>query len=413
MRSLAGKRILLGVTGGIGAYKAAIVARQLVQAQAVVDVVLTRGATQFIGAATFAGITGRRVRTEVWEDIADDTHVALGRAAEAVLVYPATAHTLARFAQGFADDLLTTALLVARCPIVVAPAMHTEMWTHQATQDNIARLRDRGITVAGPDDGELMGGDTGPGRLIEPQLAVRAVADMLVDDPATSIGPTAGPLVGRQVIVTAAGTREIIDPVRFIGNRSTGKMGFALAHACANAGATVTLITGPTELATPTGVTARVDVESADDMYEAVMDRFDNADIIIKAAAVADFRPTIRSQHKIKKHGAAPVIELAPTRDILAECGKRRNGARHPILVGFAAETDDVRRNAVDKIAAKQADLLVVNDVSRSDAGFAVDTNEVALLDRDGDWTELPASSKLAIAQVIVDEIVRRFVSDR
>jgi phosphopantothenoylcysteine decarboxylase / phosphopantothenate---cysteine ligase len=253
---LAGARVLLGVTGGIGAYKAAIVARLLVGAGAVVDPVLTRGAERFIGAATFEGITGRRARTEVWTDIPDETHVALGRAADLALIYPASAHTLARLAHGLADDLLTTTLLAATCPLVVAPAMHTEMWRHPATQDNITRLTERGVEVVGPADGPLMGGDVGPGRLVEPEDAVDRLATI------RRRATAAGDLAGRTVVVTAGGTREPLDPVRYLGNRSSGKMGYAIAEAAADRGADVHLVSAPTGLAAPTGV-KRHDVVTA------------------------------------------------------------------------------------------------------------------------------------------------------
>jgi phosphopantothenoylcysteine decarboxylase / phosphopantothenate---cysteine ligase len=406
---LHGARVLLGVTGGIAAYKAALVARLLVGAGATVDPVLTPGATRFIGAATFEGITGRRVRSEVWEDIPDETHVALGRAADVALVYPATAHVIAKLAGGLADDLLTTTLLASTCPLVVAPAMHTEMWEHPATQHNVEVLRERGVHILGPATGRLMGGDEGAGRVVEPAEAL----EMLRSLPASpSRGAVASAertqdLAGRTVLVTAAGTREPIDPVRFLGNRSTGKMGFAVAAAAAARGAQVLLIAGPTSLPTPPGVDRR-DVTTALDMHAAVFDLVDQVDVVVKAAAVADFRPAVTHDAKLKKDAGVPSIELTRNPDILAELGAQREGGGRPLLVGFAAETDDVEANGRAKLERKQADLLVVNDVGGSDTGFAVDTNAVIILGRDGARVDVPLSSKAQVADHILDEVVDR-----
>ncbi len=393
---LRGRRVLLGVSGGIAAYKSVLVARLLVQAGAEVDVVMTRGAARFIGAPTFEGITGRRVRSEVWEDVDTETHVALARAADVVVIYPATAHTLAKAAAGLADDLLTTSLLATTAPLVVAPAMHTEMWQHPATQANVDLLSARGAVVVGPASGPLMGGDVGPGRVVEPAELVAAVR--------SAIGP--GDLRGRRVLVTAGGTREAIDPVRFLGNRATGRMGFAIAARAARRGAVVTLVAGPTDLATPSGVT-RVDVVSADDMHRAVVEARDAQDLIVKAAAVADFRPAVVSPGKVKKAAGFPEIRLVPTVDILAELGGWRaaSGDAAPVLVGFAAETDDVLANGQAKLVRKGVDLLVVNDVSESDAGFGVDTNRVTILRADAtEPLALPLAAKAEIADRILDE---------
>lgn len=398
--SLAGARVVLGVSGGIAAYKAAVVARLLVKAGAVVDPVLTRGAARFVGAATFEGITGRRVRTEVWEDVDAETHVALARHADLVAVYPATAHLLAKAASGLADDLLTTTLLAATCPVVAAPAMHTEMWSHAATQANAAALRSRGVVLVGPDAGELMGGDVGAGRAVDPEAFVAAIDSTLRRD---------ADLAGRVVVVTAAGTREPLDPVRFLGNRSSGKMGFALAEAAAQRGATVHLVAAPTLLETPAGV-QRHDVTTAAEMLAAVEELAEQADVVIKAAAVADFRPTNASDHKLKKDAGVPRIELERNPDILAELGRRKaEGKRvRPLLVGFAAETDDVEGYAQRKLKAKNADLFVVNDVSARDAGFEVDTNRVVVLGRDGARVDVPLSRKSEVARLVLDEVVAR-----
>ncbi|HKJ56403.1 MAG TPA: bifunctional phosphopantothenoylcysteine decarboxylase/phosphopantothenate synthase, partial [Nitriliruptoraceae bacterium] len=396
LASLTGRRIVVGVTGGIAAYKAPLVVRRLLAAGATVDVILTRGGARFVGEATFAGLTGRKVRSEVWEDIEDETHVALARRADVIAVYPATAHTLARAAAGMADDLLTTTLLATTAPVVMAPAMHTEMWEHAATQDNAAILRDRGVRLVGPDEGFLMGGDSGAGRAVEPDVFVAAVVSELHrDDPATpavdirtrrpleATNDHRGPahvaavedghdhdLSGVHVVVSAGGTREPIDPVRHLGNASTGRMGFAIAEAAAARGATVELVAAPTHLETPDDVT-RIDVVTAAEMHDVIVARAGTADVVIKAAAVADFRPRATSSSKIKKAGGMPSIEWVPNPDILATLGRTRadTGVGPTVLVGFAAETDDVEAHAMQKLASKQADLLVANDVAQPGAG--------------------------------------------
>ncbi len=360
LASLTGRRIVVGVTGGIAAYKAPLVVRRLLAAGASVDVILTRGGARFVGEATFAGLTGRKVRSEVWEDIEDETHVALARRADVIAVYPATAHTLARAAAGLADDLLTTTLLATTAPVVMAPAMHTEMWEHAATQANAAVLRQRGVRLVGPDEGFLMGGDSGAGRAVEPDAFVAAVVSELHGDhsprpavdiqsrrrpphpvdqrePATvaPMGPRSRTrdLAGVRVLVTAGGTREPIDPVRHLGNASTGRMGFAIAAAAAARGAIVDLVAAPTHLPTPADVT-RIDVETAVQMSEVVMARAADADVVVKAAAVADFRPAETSSHKIKKAGGVPTLELVPNPDILldprSQSGRQRGGAARP-----------------------------------------------------------------------------------
>ncbi|WP_211262466.1 bifunctional phosphopantothenoylcysteine decarboxylase/phosphopantothenate--cysteine ligase CoaBC [Nitriliruptor alkaliphilus] len=400
MGDLAGVRVLLGVTGGIAAYKAALVARLLVHAGATVDPVLTRGAERFIGAATLEGLTGRRVRSDVWEDIPGESHVALGRAADVALIYPATAHTIAKLAGGLADDLLTTTLLAATCPLVVAPAMHTEMWQHAATAANVATLTGRGVHVIGPASGILMGGDVGAGRVVEPEDAIAAVRAALA-----SAAPDRD-LQGRTVVVTAGGTREPIDPVRYLGNRSTGKMGFAIADAAARRGASVHLVAANAGLPTPDGVT-RHDVTTALELRDAVLGLVDRADVVVKAAAVADFRPATVAASKLKKADGVPVVELTRNPDVLAELGAARSGpGERPLLVGFAAETDDPEQRGWDKLKRKGADLLVVNDVSRSDAGFATDTNHVVILGADGSRVEVALAAKREVADRILDRVV-------
>jgi phosphopantothenoylcysteine decarboxylase / phosphopantothenate---cysteine ligase len=402
-RPLEDVRVLLGVSGGIAAYKAVLLARLLVGAGAAVDTVLTRGAQRFVGAATFEGITGRPVRDDVWDDIPSDTHVATGRAAKLAIVYPATAHTLAKLAGGLADDLLTTTLLAATCPLVVAPAMHTEMWQHPATRANAAVLAERGVRLLGPADGELMGGDTGPGRLVDADEAFSLLLELHRSQAASDLD-------GRRMVVTAAGTREPIDPVRFLGNRASGKMGFAIAAAAARRGAHVLLVTGPTHLPTPAGV-QRTDVGTTLEMRAAVLGAVDadpGPDVVVKAAAVADFRPSTVSGSKLKKGAGVPTIELVANPDILAELGARPRDDARPLLVGFAAETDDVEANGRDKLARKGADLLVVNDVGGDDAGFAVDTNRVVVLGRDGSRTVIDLAAKTEVAHRILDLVVAR-----
>ena len=391
-----GPRVLLGVSGGIGAYKAAALARGLVTAGATVDVVLTRGAREFVGAATFEGITGRPVRGEVWEGVADATHVELARAADVLVVYPATAHTLARLANGLADDLLTTAALVHRGPLVLAPAMHTEMWEHPATTANVATLRDRGALVVGPATGPLMGGDAGPGRLAEPDEVLTAIA---------AITTGAGDLAGRRVLVTAGGTREPIDPVRYLGNRSSGRMGFALAAAARARGAEVVLITGPSALMTPPGV-ERVDVTTAREMDAAVTDRVGGQDVVLMAAAVADFRPDVAHATKLRRGDGPPTVTLVANPDVLAGVVARRGAAARPLVVGFAAETGDLEAGARRKLAEKGVDLLVANDVAAAGVGFDTEENAVLVLHRDGPVRAVPRAAKAAVATAILDEVV-------
>ena len=394
-------RVVLGVSGGIAVYKAPLVVRLLLKAGLTVDVVPTRGALEFVGATTFEGLTGRRVRTEVWEDVPEETHVALARAADVVAVYPATAHTIAKAAHGLADDLLTTTLLATTAPVVLAPAMHAEMWEHPATRTNAAALEARGVTIVGPTTGALMGGDAGTGRAVEPDEFVAAVL---------AAAPGTRDLDGRHVVVTAGGTREPIDPVRYLGNRSTGRMGFAVAAAAAARGARVTLVAAPTHLSTPPGVD-RVDVVTARDLRDAVTGVAADADVVVKAAAVADFRPAATADRKLKKADGTPVVELVANPDTLQELGDaRRAGTLElPVLVGFAAETDDVEANGRAKLERKGADLLVVNDVSATDAGFGTDTNRVVILSESG-RVDVPLASKREVADRILDEVVARLV---
>jgi phosphopantothenoylcysteine decarboxylase/phosphopantothenate--cysteine ligase len=413
-RPLAGRSVVVGVTGGIAAYKAALLVRLLLADGADVEVVMTRGARAFVGAVTFEGLTGRTVRTEVWEDVPDGTHVQLGRNADAIVVYPATAHTLAKLANGLADDLLTTAALAHEGPLVLAPAMHTEMWSHPATVANVALLEDRGATVVGPATGALMGGDSGAGRVVEPgELRGALLAVLGVPAAAAVPAPDAvragRPLEGLRVVVTAGGTREAIDPVRFLGNRSSGRMGFAIAEAAADQGADVVLIAAPSELGTPPGV-RRVDVVSARDMDAAVREHEVGADAIIMAAAVADFRPEEESGRKWRRSDGPPALTLVANPDILAGIVDRRADAARPVTVGFAAQTGDLEAEAEAKLDAKRVDMLVANDVSAAGIGFESGENAVLILHADGRRREIPRAPKRVVAEAVLADLATHLV---
>ena len=403
VRPLDGRRVVVGVTGGIAAYKAALLVRLLLQDGALVDVVMTRGARAFVGAVTFEGLTGRPVRTEVWEDVPDGTHVQLGRDADAIVVYPATAHTLARLAGGLADDVLTTAALAHEGPLLIAPAMHTEMWDHPATAANIATLRSRGATVVGPATGPLMGGDSGAGRVVEPEEARDALLGVLGLEGAPAAG-LPRPLSGMTLLVTAGGTREAIDPVRYLGNRSSGRMGFAIASAAVEQGASVILVAAPSELPTPAGV-RRVDVVSARDMDEAVREHESQADAVIMAAAVADFRPAQELSGKWNRSDGPPAISLVANPDVLAGVVERRGGASRPVVVGFAAQTGDLERSASEKLARKGVEMLVANDVARAGIGFESTENAVLVLHADGRRRDVPQASKGLVAEAVLAEL--------
>ena len=391
--ALRGARVLLGVSGGIACYKAVEVARLLGKRGAHVQVVMTEAATKFVGTITFASLTHRPVYADLFDQEDRVLHVRLARETDLVLVAPATANLIAKIAHGIADDLLSAVLLTATCPVVVAPAMHTEMWEHAATRANIETLRSRGVHIVDPEEGELAGGDEGVGRLAEPQVIVSAVAETFA---------SGRDLAGVRVLVTAGGTQEPIDPVRFIGNRSSGKMGFAVATEAARRGADVTLVTGPTWLADPERVTV-LRVRTAEEMREAVVSRFDDTDVVVKAAAVADFRPANAATQKIKKDEGPPAVVLEPTIDILAELGRTKT---HQRLVGFSAETDDAVPRARKKLAAKNLDLIVVNTVGRPGSGFEADTNAAHILGADGTEEEFPLQTKAALARAICDRIV-------
>lgn len=396
--ALAGSTVVLGVTGGISAYKAVEVCRQLIDLGAHVVPVLTEDATRFVGETTFSALASERVRTSLFDDADPIPHTRLGQSADLVLVAPATAKLLGKYAAGISDDLLTATLLATRAPVVLAPAMHTEMWEHPAVVENVATLRRRGVHVVEPDTGRLAGGDVGAGRLAEPSRIVATVLHVL-QVPSASTPPD---LAGVRVLVTAGGTREPIDPVRFIGNRSSGKMGHAIAHVAAARGASTTLVTTQGPVSIP-GVAA-VDVDTAEEMAAAVLARYDDVDVVVMAAAVADFRPKVAAHEKIKKRDGVPEILLESTPDILAALGERK---RAQVLVGFAAETERVREHAAEKLAAKRVDLMVANDVGAADSGFEVDTNRAVLLDSSGASEELPLLTKVELAGVIWDHVGR------
>ena len=394
-------RITLGVTGGVAAYKAAELVRRLQQDGHSIQVVMTRSAREFIAPLTFAALSGQKVITDLFAESAGEAnlesaieHIAVAQRTDLLLVAPATADILAKFARGIADDFLTTLYLATTAPVVVAPAMNVSMWNHPATQENIEQLRKRNVRVVDPDEGYLACGMTGAGRLASQEAIVAAVNETL---------KLQRDLEGQTVLVTAGPTCEDLDPVRYITNRSSGKMGYAVAEAAARRGARVLLVSGPTSLETPTGV-ERMDVRSAEDMRRAVQERFAQSSIAIFAAAVADYRPAEAYTQKLKRGKEELTVRLEPNPDILAEAA-RNKGDR--LVAGFAAETDHVAENARKKLAAKNADLIVANDVTAEGAGFDGDTNIVTLFARDGRDLPLPKMSKREVAERILDEIVR------
>jgi phosphopantothenoylcysteine decarboxylase / phosphopantothenate---cysteine ligase len=400
-------RVVLGVAGGIAAYKACEVLRGLTESGCDVTVVPTSAALKFVGAATWEALSGKPVATDVWQDVHRVPHVRLGQDADCIIVAPATADLMARATHGIADDLLTNVLLTARCPVVLAPAMHTEMWEHPATRRNVELLRERGVLVLDPASGRLTGADTGPGRLPDPAAIVAAVRDVLRGRAA---GRSAD-LAGRRILISAGGTREEWDPVRFIGNRSSGRQGVELARTALSRGAVVTLVAAHMDVDPPAGATV-VRVESADEMRTAVLESATGVDIVVMAAAVADFRPAEPGEHKLKRGETGPGVSLplAQNPDILHELVEGRGPASRPLLVGFAAETGDPGRDVLslgrEKLARKGCDLLVVNDVG-SGRVFGQADNEVVILARDGAETVVPRGSKADVADAIWDVVVR------
>ncbi len=398
-------KIALGVTGGVAAYKAAELVRRLQQEKLDVQVVMTRAAQEFIAPLTFAAITGQKVITDMFRDVGAGPanvesaieHIAVAQRIDLLLVAPATADILGKFAHGIAEDFLSTLYLATKAPVVVAPAMNVNMWEHAATQENVAALRARGVHVVDPDEGYLACGMTGAGRLAATETIAKKVCDVL---------GLRRDLEGQTVLVTAGPTCEDIDPVRYLTNRSSGKMGYALAEAAHRRGARVILVSGPTERKIPEGVDW-IPVRSTEEMRRAVLERAGEAHIAILVAAVADYRPTAVEEKKIKRGEGSFTLELEPTPDILAELGRARGqGNAGRVLVGFAAETDRVAENARQKLARKGADMIVANDVTLEGAGFDTDTNIVTLYTRDGREIPLPKMIKLDVANRILDQVL-------
>jgi len=394
-------RVALGVTGGIAAYKAADLLRTLQDRGLEVQVIMTRSACEFVAPLTFAALSGRRVITEMFGEAQGEAnvesaieHIAVAQAIDALVVAPATANVLAKMAQGIADDFLTTLCLATKAPVVVAPAMNVNMWEHEATQKNVEILRGRGVKVVNPDEGDLACGMTGAGRLASVESIARAVFEILGlrDD-----------LKDETVLITAGRTEEPLDAVRYLSNRSSGKMGYALAEASRRRGARVILVSGPTHLEPPAGVIIER-VRTADEMAQAVFQHLDKASVVLMAAAVADFKPAAVRPGKIKKQDGVPSVELAPTTDILAEIARRRSPEQ--LVVGFAAEAEHVIENAALKLRSKRLDMVVANDVTQEGAGFDVDTNIVTILFPDGRQTNLERMSKLDVAQHVLDAVV-------
>jgi phosphopantothenoylcysteine decarboxylase/phosphopantothenate--cysteine ligase len=390
--------VLLGVTGGIAAYKACILVRLLRLQGGSVRVVMTRSAERFVGPATFAALSDHRVYTDLFEEPGVVLHVRLAHEADIAVVAPATANVIAKLAQGIADDLLTSTLLEATCPLVLAPAMHTGMWEHPATQANVNALASRGARIVGPAHGSLAAGDEGTGRMTEPEGIVQAIEDVL---------SSAGDLAGRRIVVTAGPTWEPIDPVRFVGNRSTGRMGFAVAAEAFERGAAVTLVVGPGTVEPPAGP-ALVRVTTADEMRRAVLDAAAEADAVVMAAAVADFRPETSADDKLKKDLGPPEVRLVPTPDILLGLKTAEFGSTGgPVLVGFAAETRDVEASGRDKLRRKGVQLLVANEVGREGTGFGSDTNRAAILAADGEDVAMREWTKRELAAAICDRLAK------
>jgi phosphopantothenoylcysteine decarboxylase/phosphopantothenate--cysteine ligase len=391
---VAGKRVLLGVTGSIAAYKAVDILRRLTEQGAEVRVVMTKNATRFISPLTFEALSGKPVLCDEFQDWEKDSigHIDVAANQDLALIAPATANVIGKVAAGIADDALTTTLMAVECPVVMAPAMNDRMYRNPVLRKNIQFLKEQGIRFIEPETGPLACGTAGQGRLADPASIIREISSMFLPQD----------LAGITILVTAGPTREPIDTVRFISNPSSGKMGYALAVAARDRGAAVVLISGPSHLPSPSGMKV-IRVLTADDMYRAVMEHVEAAQVIIMAAAVSDFKPAVSTDHKIKKHEAPTILQLEPTRDILLELGKT---AGKRFLVGFAAETDNVHQNAIKKLKEKKLDMIVANDLVKAGAGFETDTNSVTIIDRTGKSVELPVMHKSEIAAHILDKIV-------
>ena len=396
---LKNKHIVLGITGSIAAYKSVSLASMLTKAGAKVDVVMTASAAKLVAPLTFRSVTGRGayVDDDLWQMESHVLHIDLGQKNDAFLIAPATANTIAKLAHGLADNLLTLTALASRTTLLVAPAMDGGMYTNPATQANLHILAERGMIIIGPAEGHLASGLAGKGRMVEPEELFGYLRLALGTD---------GPLSGRKVVITAGGTREPIDPVRMITNRSSGKQGYALAQAALDLGANVTLISAPTCLDAPIGSTL-INVTTADEMLSAVLDAVEDADALIMAAAVADFKPTHQASEKIKKAGGVPILTLEPTPDVLGAVATHKSASGYPrLMVGFAAESQNLLENAQSKLSSKKLDLIVANDISTPQAGFDVNTNQVTLLGVDGEKRDLPLMSKVEVAEHVLDVVV-------
>jgi phosphopantothenoylcysteine decarboxylase/phosphopantothenate--cysteine ligase len=391
---VSGKRVLLGVTGSIAAYKAVDILRRLTEQGAEVRVVMTKNATRFISPLTFEALSGRPVLCDEFQDWKRNSisHIDVSANLDLALIAPATANVIGKVAAGIADDALTSTLMAVECPVVMAPAMNDRMYRNPVLRTNIQFLKEQGVRFIEPETGPLACGTAGQGRLADPASIIWEISSMFLPQD----------LAGITILVTAGPTREPIDKVRFISNPASGKMGYALAAAARDRGAAVVLISGPSHLPSPFGMKV-IRVLTADDMYRAVMEHADAAQVIIMAAAVSDFKPAVSTDHKIKKHEAPTILQIEPTRDILLELG-RTAGKR--FLVGFAAETDNVRQNAIKKLNEKKLDMIVANDLAKAGAGFEADTNSVTIIDRAGKSVDLPVMHKSEIAAHILDKIV-------
>lgn len=392
---LAGKNVVLGVTGGIAAYKAVELVSRLKKAGACVHVIMTQASAQFVTPLTFREISGNPVALSMWDEPKqwNVAHIALATLADVFVIAPATANIIGKIANGIADDMLSTTVMASQAPVIIAPAMNTHMYLNPIVQSNLSKLTNLGYYFVTPDSGMLACGTEGPGRLADPQRIMESIAAILSNR---------GILFNKKVVITAGGTREPIDPVRFVGNRSSGKMGYAIAKTAALMGANVILISGPVALSTPPGV-KRIDVETTAAMRDAVLAEFDDADIVIKAAAVADYRPRNIESQKIKKTGNSLVVELEKNPDILAELGQRK---KKQILVGFAAETQELIANAKEKLARKNLDMIIANDVTLPGAGFNTDTNIAKIILPDGETEDLQLMTKDELAKLILEKVI-------
>lgn len=401
MESVRGRRIVVGISGGIAAYKAVEVIRRLVDAGAHVAPIMTEDAHRFIGPVTVSALSSEPVHTSLWDDASPIPHTRLGQTADLIVVAPATARVIAAYAMGFSQDLLVATLIATRAQVVICPAMHTEMWEHPSVQDNLALLRSRGVIVVDPQEGRLAGGDIGTGRLADPETILSAID--------SALSSNVRDLEGLSVLVTAGGTREPIDAVRVIANRSSGKQGYAIAEEAQKRGASVTLISTVDRPSTP-GVKI-VSVETAQQMLDAVSAHAPGSDVVVMTAAVADFRPVQAAEGKIKKHKGIPEIILEPTPDILASLGASKPAGQ--TLVGFAAETDDVLANAKGKLERKNLDMVVANDVSAPGVGFGHDTNAVSILLANGQHIQVELADKHTIATAVLDSVVKSRTTPR